>query len=82
MLENAYKDQKIRRPTQAKKTKIIDYSQIKLPASMFVHYLEADSKQFLADCERYPKLFWEYFFYASKCFLSSRMNAQTNNTNE
>jgi hypothetical protein len=43
---------KKRKVDEDKNSSVIDYSQLKLPAVMFVQYLETDSSGFIADCVR------------------------------
>ena len=44
---------KKRKLSDSKLKSLIDYSQIKLPAQMFLHYLENYGSQFVNECIRY-----------------------------
>ena len=44
---------KKRKLSDSKLKSLIDYSQIKLPAQMFLHYLENYGSQFVNECVRY-----------------------------
>jgi hypothetical protein len=48
--ENSIKKRKL---SDSKLKSLIDYSQIKLPAYMFLHYLENYGSQFVKECIRY-----------------------------
>jgi hypothetical protein len=56
---------KKRKFSDSKLKSLIDYSQIKLPAQMFLHYLEKYGSQFVNECIRYKILFimliWPHF---------------------
>ena len=43
---------KKRKISDTKRSNVIDYSYIKLPALMFGQYLDQDSEDFIADCSR------------------------------
>jgi hypothetical protein len=46
---------KKRKITDTKRTNVLQYSYIKLPASSFVQYLDLDCPAFIKDCLRYRK---------------------------
>jgi hypothetical protein len=49
-VENESKKRKIFEPKRTEN--LIDYSFVKLPAKIFIHYLETDSLHFVNDCLR------------------------------
>jgi len=47
---------KKRKTTDAKRSNVMQYSYIKLPASCFAQYLDLDCPSFIKDCLRYSKI--------------------------
>jgi hypothetical protein len=54
---------KKRKLSDSKLKSLIDYSQIKLPAAMFLHYLENYGSQFVNECIRYIKIYLQIILW-------------------